>query len=217
MGVFDQHYEEWLHKQIVEEKNPRRRELLNKGLGHGTVAFLRSSWHPAIGHLDYLFPEWEVRDLAGKLRYLDVAYLPPAAKGCVEIHGYRSHARDVNVARFKDLCMKQAMLTLDDWVFLPIAYPSIEEDPELCRQLVLAFVGKFLSTHAPSDLNWAEAEGLRFARRLLRPFMPVELMIHLRLSDRHTRRVLHALVDRGMLVVRSGNLRYRTYQIRMGQ
>jgi len=112
--------------------------------------------------------------------------------------------------------MKQAMLTLDDWAFLPIAYLSIEEDPELCRQLVLAFVGKFLSSEAPRDLNWAEAETVRFARRLLRPFIPAELASHLRLSDRHTRRVLHDLVDRGLLVVSSGNLRYRTYQIRMG-
>ncbi|WP_274365724.1 transcriptional regulator [Paenibacillus thermotolerans] len=216
MSIFDQQYEEWLHKQINEETNPRRRQLLNKGLGHGTVEFLRSIWHPAIGHLNHLYPEWEVRDLDGKLRYLDIAYMPPpGVKGCIEIHGYRSHARDVDVTRFKDLCMKQAMLALDDWVFLPIAYLSIEEDPERCKQLVLSFAGKFLSTQAPSDLNWAEAEALRFARRLLRPFMPAELAAHLRLSDRHTRRLLHDLVNRGLLLVSSGNLRYRTYQIRM--
>jgi hypothetical protein len=215
VGIFDQKYEEWLQKQINEETNPRRRQLLNKGLGHGTVEFLRSIWYPAIGHLDHLYPEWEVRDLGGNLRYLDLGYLPGDARGCIEVHGYRSHARDVDVTRFKDLCMKQAMLALDDWLFLPIAYLSIQEDPERCRQLILSFVGKFLSTHAPSDLDWAEAEALRFSRRLLRPFTPPELASHLRLSDRHTRRVLHDLVTRGLLVVRNGNLRYRTYQIRM--
>ena len=215
MSIFEKTYEEWLQKNIADETNPRRREMLKKGLGHATVEFLRSSWYPAIGNLDHLFPEWEVRDLSGKLRYLDIAYLPIGGKGCVELHGFRSHARDIEVSRFKDLCMKQAMLALDGWLFLPIAYLSIQEDPEICRQLVLSFVGKFLSSTVPSELNWAEAETLRFARRVLRPFVPGELAEHLRLSERQTRRVLHGLVERNLLAVASGNLRYRTYQLRV--
>ncbi|WP_276354327.1 transcriptional regulator [Cohnella caldifontis] len=230
MGAFESLYEDWLRKQIEQDNNPRRRELLRKGLGHATVEYLRTCWHPTIGNLDHLYPEWEVRDFSGRLRYLDIAYLPggvlylpsgaayhPAeGKGCVEIQGFRSHARDIEAARFKDLCMKQAMLALDDWLFLPVAYLSIVEDPELCRQQVLSFVGKFHSTTVPSGLGWAEAETLRFARRLLRPFTPGELALHLRISDRHTRRVLHELVERSALVVAGGKQRYRIYQIAWG-
>lgn len=213
MSLFDKVYEVWLQKQIDEEKNPRRRELMSKGLGHGTIEFLRSIWFPAIGSLEHLFPEYEVRDLNNGYRYLDLAYMPGGAKGCIEIQGYRSHARDVEVGRFKDLCMKQALLVLDDWCFLPIAYLSIRDDPGVCKQLALSFVGKFLSMDVPSGLNWSEAETLRFARRLMRPFTPRELSAHLRLTEQHTRVVLRKLISKQLLEVASGNQRYRTYRL----
>jgi hypothetical protein len=213
MSLFDEVYEEWLHGQIEVEKNPRRSELLQKGLGHGTIEFLRSIWFPAIGNLEHLYPEYEVRDLSNGYRYLDLAYMPRGTKGCIEIHGYRSHARDIEAGRFKDLCMKQALLVLDDWLFLPIAYLSIRDDPGVCKQLTLSFVGKFLSTAVPSELNWAEAETVRFARRLMRPFTPRELSVHLRLTERHTRGILRDVVNKKLLVVASGNERYRTYRL----
>lgn len=212
MSSFDKVYGEWIQKQIEEEKNPRRRDILQKGLGHGTVKFLSTIWFPTIGNLDDLYPEYEVRDLNNRYRYLDIAYMPRGIKGCIEIHGYRSHARDVEASRFKDLCMKQALLVLDNWSFLPIAYLSIEEDPGLCKQLVLSFVGKFLSTEVPSELSWSEAETLRFARRHLRPFSPKDLSNHLRLSENKSREVLHKLVNQQLLKITSGKLRYRTYQ-----
>ncbi|WP_339159897.1 transcriptional regulator [Paenibacillus sp. FSL W8-0186] len=154
--MFDEVYESWLARHIAEEDNPRRRGLLKKGLSHGTVTFLRSIWFPVFGNLNDLHPEYEVRDFTNRYRYLDLAYMPGGAKGCIEIHDYRSHARDVEVERFKDLCMKQSMLVLDDWSFLPIAYLSIRDDPGMCKQLVLSFVGKFLSIDVTSGLNWAE-------------------------------------------------------------
>jgi len=210
--LFNEAYDQWLDKQIAEENNPRRKELLSKGLSHGTVEFLRSVWFPAMGSFGDLYPEYEVRDMNNRYRYLDLAYMPGSAKGCIEIQDYRSHARDIDTARFKDLCMKQALLALDDWFVLPVAYLSIRDDPGLCKQLVLSFVGKFLSA-LDSSLSWAEAETLRFARRLLRDFEPRELAAHLRLSERRTRSVLHALVSKKQLIVASGKQRYRTYRL----
>lgn len=212
-SLFKNVYKIWLQKHITDEKNPRVRELLQKGLGHGTIEFLCSIWLPTVGNLDHLYPEYEVRDFNNGCRYLDLAYRPGGAKGCIEIQGYRSHARDIEVSRFKDLCMKQALLVLDDWIFLPIAYLSIKDDPEMCKQMVLSFVGKFISMAMPSDLKWAEAETLRFARRLIRPFAPRELSAHLRVSDRHARNVLLELVNKNMLIVASGNQRYRTFRL----
>ncbi|MFC4598732.1 transcriptional regulator [Cohnella hongkongensis] len=209
--LFEEVYERWLSKQIAEEKNLRRRELLKKGLSHGTVTFLRTIWFPVIGSLDHLYAEYEVRDLNNKYRYLDLAYMPGGVKGCVEIQDYRSHARDIETDRFKDLCMKQALLVLDNWFFLPIAYLSIRDDPGVCKQLVLSFVGKFLSMDTTSGLTWAEAETLRFVRRLMRPFEPRELSAHLLLSENRTRMILRSLVAKKLLIVASGNQRYRTY------
>lgn len=214
MSLFAKTYEEWLQRNIAEEKNPRRRERLERGLTHSTVEFLRSCWYPTVGHLEHLYPEWEVRDVHNAMRYLDLAYMPGGAKGCIEIQDYRSHARDVTVARFKDLGKKHSMLVLDDWTLLSVAYLSIVEEPEFCRQLVLAFIGKFVSASVSTDLDWAEAETLRLARRLLHSFSAADLARHLRLSDRHTRRILHRLVEQDLLMVASGKQRYRTYQLR---
>lgn len=213
MGTFKVAYEEWLHNNIVAEKNPRRRELLEKGLSHGTVKLLQHGWYPAVGNFNHLYPEWELRDLNNRIRYLDLAYLPRNEKGCIEIQDFRSHARDVSYARFNDLCKKHSMLSMDDWTLLQISYLSIVEEPEYCRKAILAFIGKFISTDMSAELDWAEAETLRFARRLLRSITPIELAHHLRISDRQARRVLHALVERNLLIVASGNKRFRTYQL----
>ncbi len=209
---FEQDYEQWLQGQIEEESNPRRRELLKKGLGHGTVELLRTIWYPAIGNFDHLYAEWEVRDFNNSYRYLDLAYIPGNAKGNIEIHGFKSHARDLDVTRFKDLCRRQSLLTLDDWLYLPIAYLSIRDKPELCKQLILSFVGKFMSMDVQPELSWLEAETVRLSRRLLRPFTPLELAAHLRITDRHARRILHRLTEQHILHVAGGQQRYRTFQ-----
>lgn len=213
MSRFEEVYEPWMEQQMAEEKSPRRREMLQKGLSRGSIDFLRLIWFPAIGSLAHLYPEYEIRDFNNRYRYLDLAYMPGNVKGCIEIQDYRSHARDIEVSRFKDLCMKQSLLTLDDWMFLPIAYLSIREDPGVCKQLVLSFVGKFLAGAVPPGLNWAEAETLRFARRLLRPFTPAELSGHLLLSEHRTRVILRGLIEKKLLEVASGNQRYRSYRL----
>ncbi|ASA20419.1 transcriptional regulator [Paenibacillus donghaensis] len=215
MSRFEQQYSEWLANNLERENNHRRQELLSKGLGHGTVEFLRSVWFPAVGNLEHLYPEWEVRDFNNGYRYLDLAYRPGGAKGGIEIQGYGPHARDLDVRRFKDLCRRHCLLALDGWSFLPIAYPSIVEEPQQCQQLVLAFVGKFTATDVPASLTWLEAEALRYARRLLRPFTPMELREHLKVTIKHARRILHQLVDRQLLDIVSGTQRSRTYQLRV--
>lgn len=142
MGHFDDCYEVWLSEVIQRESgNHRRRELLEKGLGHGTVEFLRHVWFPAVGNFDHLEPEWEVRDFANGYRYLDLAYMPRGAKGGIEIQGYGPHARDLDVRRFKDLCRRHSPLALDGWVL----------------------------TDVSASLSWMEAETVRLARLSGRP------------------------------------------------
>jgi len=218
MSKFDQTFESWMHTAITQEQNHRRCEILEKGLGHGTIEFLRSIWFPAVRNFDHLHPEWEVRDFHNGYRYLDLAYMPSGdVRGGIEIQGYGPHARDLDVRRFKDLCWRHCLLALDDWLFLPIAYLSITDEPKRCQQLVLSFIGEFISTDVPAQLNWLEAETLRYARRLLRSFTPSELAIHLRVSDQHARKILHKLVELQLLYVTSGNQRYRTYSYYQNQ
>lgn len=93
----------------------------------------------------------------------------------------------------KTLCRRHCLLALDGWTFLPIAYPSITEEPQLCQQLVLAFIGRFIATDVSASLSWLEAETVRLARRMLRPLTPLELARHLKICDRQSRRILHDL------------------------
>ncbi|GMK44005.1 hypothetical protein PghCCS26_11320 [Paenibacillus glycanilyticus] len=213
---FEQAFEEWMQSMIREENNPRRRQLLEKGLGHGTIEFLRLVWFPAVGSFKHLYPEWEVQDFHNGYRYLDLAYMPGGdAKGGIEIQGYGPHARDLDVRRFKDLCWRHCLLALDNWLFLQVAYLSIVEEPKRCQQLVLSFIGKFIASDATESLGCLEAETIRYARRLLRPFVPSELAAHLRVSDQYARRILANLVDLRLLIVASGKQRYRTYALRV--
>ncbi|MDF2836012.1 MAG: transcriptional regulator [Paenibacillus sp.] len=216
MTQFNEIYAKWMEKQIAEAESPRRRERLKLGLSHSSSALLQQIWLPAIGNLEHLHAEYEVRDLNNNYRYLDFAFIPGHSKGCIEVQDFRSHARDIEAGRFKDLCMKQALLTLEGWSFLPIAYLSIKEDPSLCKQLVLSFVGKFLAGSQTEGLHWAEAETLRYARRQLRPFTPTELALHLKLSDNRTRAILRNLLDKKLLDAHSGKQRYRTYRLANG-
>ncbi|WMT40631.1 hypothetical protein RE628_26385 [Paenibacillus sp. D2_2] len=111
------------------------------------------------------------------------------------------------------MCKKQAYLVLDDWLFLPVAYLSIEEEPEVIQQMTLSFVGKFVSLSTSPSLSWIEAEALRFARGSIRPFRSEELAMYLNRSDRQVRRILDKLVKMDVLLVHNGQQRYCTYQV----
>ncbi|OAS19068.1 transcriptional regulator [Paenibacillus oryzisoli] len=213
--TFEQAFDAFMAQQIEGETNKRRRERLERGLGHGETELLRSIWYPAIGNFNDLYPEWEVRDYANRYRYLDLAYMPRNAKSNVEVHGYASHARDLEVSRFKDLCLRHANLALDGWLVLPIAYPSIIESPKQCQQLILSLVGKFVSTNVPSTLSWLESEIIRYARRSPFPLTAAELSLHLKISTKHARTLLHQLTDKQLLKVASGKVRFRSYQLNM--
>lgn len=189
MGIeFDQAYEEWMNSLLEKELNHRVRSRIENGLEHGTYEFLRTVWFPVVKNFHQLYPEWEVRDFHNGYRYLDLAYLPGnGIKGGIEIQGNGPHAQDLDVRRFKDLCWRHCLLTLDDWTFLPIAHLSIKDEPKRCQQLISTFIGKFMSTDTPSSLSWLEAETLRYARRTLRASPPSELAAHLRVTDQHAR------------------------------
>jgi hypothetical protein len=196
---------------IVNETNLRRREILEKGLGHGSKEFLRMIWFPIVGHFDYLYPEWEVRDFNNGYRYIDFAYMPGGQKVGIEINGYGPHARDITTDRFIDLCKRDFLLTLEGWSLFPIAFLSIRNEPKFCKQLILSLIGKYMATDVPDGLRCLEAEVIRFARRQNRPIKPAEVAEHLKICNRHARKLLRQLFEKKYLSISSGKSRARTY------
>lgn len=53
MSAFETKMSQWLHDQLAVEKNPRRRQILQKEIGHGTKEFLRTIWYPAVGNFNH--------------------------------------------------------------------------------------------------------------------------------------------------------------------
>jgi hypothetical protein len=210
---FEEKYKEWIHAVVSNETNPRRREWLEKGLGHSSVEFLRKVWFPVVGNFDHLYPEWEVCDFNNDYRYIDFAYMPGGLKCGVEIQGYGPHARDLDTRRFIDLCKRDFLLALDGWSLFPIAYLSIRDEPKFCQQLILSFIGKFTSIDVPDEFSCLEAEVFRLAHRLLRPITPREVAEHLKVSVRHARTILYKLSQKQILTIASGKSRARTYKL----
>lgn len=213
MSSFEEEYEKWLNAELFKETNTRRREMLKKGLGHGTVKFLRSIWFPIVGNFDHLYPEWEVQDLNNGYRYIDLAYMPEGVQVAIEIQGFSSHARDIDTRRFKDLCNRHCLLALDGWTIFPIAYLSIRDEPKLCQNLVLAFIGRYKSIEVSEELPYLEAEVIRLARRHIRPITPLEVANHLKVSPRYARVLLRNLYEKRLLIITSGGARARTYTL----
>jgi hypothetical protein len=142
-----------------------------------------------------------------------MAYMPGDAKGAIEVQGYGSHARDIEPWRFKDLCIRHSHLALDGWVVMPFAYSSITDSPKQCQQFILSLIGKFVTMDIPPNLTWLEGETIRYAGRILRPFSPTDLSVHLKISKRYTRTLLHRLVELKLLHVTRGQERMRTYML----
>ncbi|HET7627577.1 MAG TPA: transcriptional regulator [Bacillales bacterium] len=213
--MFSRMFHDWLKEETAAEPGRRRREILENGLSRGSIAFLRDVWYPAVGHFTDLHPEWELRDLGGGYRYLDFAYTPGGARGAIEIQGFGPHARDLDATRFKDLCWRHSYLALEGWTLLPVAYLSVRDEPERCQQLILAFIGKFTSLDVDAALSWTEAELVRFARRRLMPITPGEAAVHLRVSEKHARRLCNRLAEKDIFRVANGQMRYRTYEMNL--
>ncbi|HET7627918.1 MAG TPA: transcriptional regulator [Bacillales bacterium] len=214
--MFKKTFESWMHAQLADDSHPRRQDSLKHGLNRSSIEFLRSVWYPAVGHFDHLHAEWEVIDLNSGYRYIDFAYMPGGSvKVAIEIQGYGPHARDLEISRFKDLCWRHSLLTLDGWTLFPVAFPSILDEPEKCRQLILAIIGKYMSPASSAELTWAQAELIRYARRKFRPITPREAAHHLRLSPSHTRRILHSLVELQKFEIANGKQRRRTYKLKL--
>jgi hypothetical protein len=141
MMNFQIQFEKWLAAHIAARTGERLRRLMD-GHAHAEKMFLEKIWWKAVGHFEYLHPEYEVYDFRDGVRYLDYAYLRPPYKIDVEVDGFSSHSRDINRRTFADNLMRQNHLVLDGWIILRFSYDDIKDRPKQCQQIIQQLLGK---------------------------------------------------------------------------
>ena len=100
--------------------------------------------------------------------------------------------------------MKQALLAL----MTGYSFPGV------CKQLTLSFVGKFLPTAVPSNLSWARSGNLALCTQNNASFCPAgAFRASAAIVPRHTRAILQDMLNKKLMAVASGSLRYRLYRL----
>lgn len=77
----------------IEDSSEERKRRLVDGVQEAVRLFLEYVWWPVFQSLEGLYPEFEIMDLDGRTRFLDLAYLRPPFAVDLEIDGFGPHAR----------------------------------------------------------------------------------------------------------------------------
>ncbi|MDF2926797.1 MAG: DNA-binding response regulator [Paenibacillaceae bacterium] len=167
MENFHKVHEKWLQKHCQGRKGEARRRL-EEGYGVAERAFVEKVWWPAVGHLEQLIPEYEIRDYSDGQRFMDFAYVNGALRVCMEVDGFGPHWRDINRRQFADQWMRQNHLVLDGWRVLRFAYDDVLEKPRRCQQIIQQMLGMVVmaaDAHGASSGESGEAEELNLLER----------------------------------------------------
>lgn len=208
---FQQAYDQWIMKH-VENSSAERKRRLAEGVQEAVRLFLELAWWPVFHSLEGLYPKYEVIDLDGRTRFLDLAYIRPPFAVDLEIDGFGPHARDISRWRFADDLMRQNRLVLDGWYVLRFAYDDIREKSRRCQQILRDLRGIVFSHDENWDLSLYEREIIRKAA-MLQETITVDWTMHvLEKGDRKARACLASLKDKGWLLqTKGGNQRTHGY------
>lgn len=213
MKSFDEAHQAWF-AAIQRTREGKSKEMLEKGHAHGERLFLKHVWWPAFRSFDHLYPQYEVRDFADGIRYLDFAYLRPPFRICIEIDGFSYHVEKVSRTRFADNVIRQDHLVADFWLVLRFSYDDIKDNPRRCQQTLIGFIGRLFREPAMDlELTPIEKEVVRIAARSVKPITPADVHLSLQVCDKTARAALKALVEKRLLEPAGGGVqRVRSYK-----
>ncbi|TVY08585.1 DNA-binding response regulator [Paenibacillus cremeus] len=186
----------------VRESSAERKRRLQEHHGIAEKLLLANVWWPAIGNLDGLHPEHEVRDFKDGARFVDFGYLPtPQLKVVLELDGYGPHWRDVSRWQFADHLMRQNHLLIDDWRLLRFAYDDVHEKPRRCQQVLLQALGKWGHTQKRADvqLTLYEQVILKFAQGCPDALTPAKVSQALGMDPQTAIKYLRSLAAKGLV------------------
>ncbi|GIO16114.1 hypothetical protein J19TS2_56690 [Cohnella xylanilytica] len=196
-------YERMMEKAIGESRGERKRRLLEEH-GYLEKMFVWKVWWLAVGHLDDLHPEWEVRDLRGGVNFVDYAYIPNRFfEMMIECDGFGPHWRDISRRDFDRNSERQNLLLLDDKKLLRFTYDGIREQPSRCQQTVLYALAKWGQTAPGKGVKLGVYErailhySLTFKGERMTPAMVAK---ELDISSKTATSYMQSLADKGYMV-----------------
>jgi hypothetical protein len=215
---FEQAHRLFIQRHVRESSRERRKRMMEGGHGFAEKKFLSDIWWPAFGHLDNLYPEYEIRDFRDGYRFIDFALLLGPQKVCIEIDGYGSHYRDMNRWQFADQLMRQNHLMLDGWRVLRFAFDDIADKPRQCQQMLLQLHGKLLLSGEEvvrEKLSIVEQELLKYALRSADLSVTATMVAgEFDIRRKYAWILLKRLMQKGVLEpAREGAARVRTYRV----
>lgn len=212
--MFEARYEQWLANQRKSRKGEPLRKL-TEDHGQSEKLFAQELWWPLFSNFDFLHAEFEVPHSRNSSYYLDYAYIRTPHLINWEIDDFSSHAKNITRRGFDYEKDRQNQLMLDGWQIYRFSLDAIKERPLQCRQLILQVLGKLyggIYTETPS-LSLKQREIVRLAIRLKRSFTPAEVCVQLGIHSQHARKLLHEMVEMGLLRTEPSSVRIRKYSL----
>ncbi|MBB6674970.1 DNA-binding response regulator [Cohnella nanjingensis] len=194
-------YDLMMARAIKDSRGERKRRLQEEH-GYLEKRFLENVWWPAVGNLDHLHPEYEIRDFKDGVRYGDYAYLPSPGLGLLlEADGYGPHGRDITRWQFGDGLERQNHIWIEGWKMLRFSRDYILEKPRQCQQTLLAGLAKWAGwlQRGEADLNMYERAILHLAGEYRNNMNFSFIHTTLGINDRTAAKNLRSLVEKKFL------------------
>lgn len=187
---FKKAHDRWLQAHLSKRDGERKRRL-EEGHGHAERKALELIWWAAFGTLDYLHPEYEIKDFHEGTRFIDLAYIRAGVKIALEIDGYGPHVKNLSRRQFCDQWVRQMHLINDGWIVIRIGYDDVIDRPRLWQQLLQQMLGKYFGdSRETADMSCEEREILRVALRLGRPMKIADVRNGLGCGYRYARKLI---------------------------
>ncbi|MCC3375878.1 DNA-binding response regulator [Cohnella sp. REN36] len=199
-AAFEAAYQQMMDKAISTSRGERKRRLLENH-GHGEKTLLANAWWPAVGHLNYIHPEYEVKDYKDRSRFTDFAYVPPLPiRLALESDGFGPHWRDISRWQFGDDLDRQNHLLIDGWHLLRFSYDDLVAKPRRCQQTVIMGLARWGGsvTKPKAVLNVYERALLQIGYAKSGWLSPQEASSELGICLKTTIKHLQSLADKGL-------------------
>ncbi|WP_139787181.1 TrmB family transcriptional regulator [Cohnella massiliensis] len=210
---FEQAYDQMM-EQAIRSSGEDRKKRLKEDHGYLEKLFLEKVWWPAVGNLNFLHPEYEIRDFKDGVRFCDYAYLPPKGSDMIlETDGFGPHS--MSRWKFGDDLERQNHILLDDWKLLRFSRDFILEKPRQCQQTLLLGLAKWsgmLPKEQVIELNVYERAILHLVMELSGDPTPADTAKKLAIDRKTALSNLRSLADKGLLTpIRSAKGRTMRY------